>query len=180
MDMQAPALSHHLARKQRILLMVLGVVGGAVIILVMAMVFFSKENLEPLVTKVVAQQQELLRVNELADKFSPDLAIRQTQATVASIVASDLQEMMNARSELVKTKITKETSSLYSDAQAQERFQDAAQRNALDGEYRDTLRDHLEGIEASVRDLSSKSQSDQLKATLKGISNHNAFLLEHL
>ncbi len=178
--MQAPALTHHIAQKQRLLIMALGVIVGVVLIIVMAIVFFSKKNLEPLVTKIAAQQQELLRVNELADRFRPPLALRQTQATVASIVASDLQDMLAARSAFAPEKIPKETSSLYADADAEERFEDAARRNALDREYRDTLKGHLEMIQVSISELSGESITAQLRSQLTTISAHTKFLLEQL
>lgn len=178
--MQAPALSSHVARKQRILLTVLGVVIGAVVILVMAMVFFGKPNLEPLVTKVAAQQQEVLRVNKLADKFAPSLLVRQTQATIASIVGSDLKQIQDARAELTSEKITKEAASIYTDDEAEDRFQDAAQRNALEREYRDTLRDHLEKLNLSILELERQTTSQKLKTLLGTMSEHNAFLLQEL
>jgi hypothetical protein len=180
MDMQAPALSSHVARKQRILLIVLGVVIGAVVIFVMAMIFFGKPNLEPLVTKVAAQQQEVLRVNKLADKFAPSLLVRQSQATIASVVGSDLKQIQDTRAELTSEKITKETAGLYVDEEAEDRFQDAAQRNALEREYRDTLRDHLEDLNLSIKELERQSTSQKLKALLSTMAEHNAFLLKEL
>lgn len=180
MDTHAPALSHHVAQKQRILLIVVGALLAALAIFAMSLVFFSKKDLEPYVTKVALQQQEVLRVNKLVSKFAPTLAIRQTQSTLAAIVASDYAQVLAARQKLSKEPISKAMAAQYTDSEAETRFQSAAQSNSLEREYRDTLIELIEGNQASLRELSAQTNKNDLEALVNQISDHNTFLVTQL
>lgn len=171
MDVQAPALQHSVGKAKRYLIVGIGAIIGILALLVMFSIFFKKTSVKPYIAAVVAQQEELLRVNELIDKYNPSLSTRQIRASVGAIVGSDMKRYEEVLGDYRSDSKNLDLNVVL-DNEAKSRYEQALARNNIDMEYLDTISKHLAYYKDSLQQLSSTASQEDVSQLTKESLDH--------
>ena len=168
-------------QKQRKLMVLLGILLAAAIVIGLAAMFVNRSNVGPSLDRLSAVQQEIIRINDLAEDFGPDLLLNQTRANVGTLTAGDLALLEPERTRAGgKKNLSKDQLAQESVADAEGTLESAARRNDLTRAYVELIRAELEKEHTLIETARSQTKQDQLLRILDIVDEHVNSLLEQL
>jgi hypothetical protein len=156
--------------RQRKLIFVIAGLALAAIVLLIASALIGRKPVGNQLNRIVAAQQEIIRINDLAGDFEPDLNMRQAQANVAALIASDIAALESHRQELVGGRLPKAVSEAAQNASAEDDLAAAAARGNLPEVYADILLAELNELKQLIETAQGQKASDSLQTELEKTS----------
>ena len=167
--------------KQRKLIILIVILVLAAIILGIGAMLVTRSGTGPTLNKLGAVQREIARINDLADKFGPDLALDQARSNIAALTASDitLVEPERARASGDKN-LPKNIVAEATVADAEKSLESAARRNSLTAAYVELISDQLGKERSLLNTARSQAKSERLKQILEMVENHVASMTKQV
>lgn len=170
-----------MAAKQRRLILIIGVLIGLTAVLSIGSLFLNRSDLGPTLNKLRASQDEVLRINDLASKLSPNLALSQFQANVSALTATDIALIESERAKASgDSRLPKEFTTAATLAEAEDELRSGAQRNNLTKSYVEIMTAELEKQQGLVKTALGQTKRDETKRILTLVDEHLSSLLEQI
>jgi len=161
--------------KRNKLIIVIGILFALAVILLIISSLSKPANTGVLIQKVVARNNEELRVNELISNYSQDYDLLQFKSNLTILSTSDnnnLRSFLDPEAKPDELLIASVT-----DADVETRFKEAANINYFIREYKSTVSKLLNDNLADLKTIRKVAKKDDLKNTLDtAIANHEALL----
>jgi hypothetical protein len=161
-------------------LLAIGLVLGIVMFMLNLGANDSKKQNIILIDTVVAQEQELLRLNTLAKRGSADYDIANVGANINTLTQSSLFKLTTYRAKVNKEKnLNEEVVLKTTDTEADARFQEAIKINRFKSEFKSTFEDRINLNLTTARTLYQNTKDEELQSILdQSIKNNESLLQE--
>lgn len=167
--------------KQRKLVWLISGLVGLTIIFAIGNLLFNRSSLGPTLNRLRASQDEVLRVNDLASKLSPNLALSQFQANVAALTSTDIALVEPERARASGNgKLPKSYTEEATKADAEAIMKSGAQRNNLTASYVEIMKAELGRQHALVQSALAQTKRPETKVVLELVEKHLESLIEQI
>lgn len=167
--------------KQQKLVWVIGGLIGLTVLIFIGNLLFNRSELGPSLNRLRASQDEVLRINNLASKLSPNLALSQFQANVNALTSTDIALIEHERAKASgSSKLPKSYTEEATYSEAEAILRSGAQRNNLTSSYVEIMKAELNKQRSIVRSALAQTKRVETKAALELVSEHLESLIEQI
>jgi len=163
----------------RIVLILLGLVLLIAAVVIIRSLLTPKDTATTLATTLALEQQEIIRVSNLASQSATSQDIKDAAVTISTSVAND-QTGTNAYLARNNIEINEKQLAAARDTKTDQLLADARASSTFDTTWKDTMTTQLSKYQNDVRALYAKTQNPAFRETLKKAFDNSKLLLDML
>ena len=163
----------------RIVLILLGLVLLIAAMVIIRSLLTPKDTATTLATTLALEQQEIIRVSNLASQSATSQDIKDAAVTISTSVAND-QTGTNAYLARNNIEINEKQLAAARDTKTDQLLADARASSTFDTTWKDTMTTQLSKYQNDVRALYAKTQNPAFRETLKKAFDNSKLLLDML
>lgn len=168
-------------RHQRRLITIIAGLVVLGLVLLLASYLLGRSSIGDSLERIAAVEQEIIRIDDLADKYHPDLSVEQVKANVTALSATDMFDLNNQRQKQGDSlAISQSIIDEYTNQEAEDTLSAAAGGGSIAPAYKQLVSEKLNQLKQLTEEALSKTKRQELRGLLGSIISHADELLKQL